>query len=248
VLWWQYTLGIALGGFIALASSVLVTLWLEKLKQNAERKRLAAIIADELQAIVDYITENDFDSKLTAAAEAVRKGSTPNVAQFSVLRGSFIIASAKIDSPIGIFPERLALQTASLSTLLRGIIEDFTILREAWGVKVPTNSVARQRLCRFLHRVRWTYSRERFESSLPDPGASRGIEIESEPAFLKSQHCPKILAPTGLSPTPAFLRLLDLPRRNMVWRCHRQFQFWEGDRYRDCSLPLGSRVRRAHAR
>jgi hypothetical protein len=134
-LWWQYTISIVLGAFIALASSVLVTLWVEKLKQNAERKRRAAIIADGLQAIVDYITENDFDSKLTAAAEAVRKGSTPNVVQFSVLRGSFIIASAKIDSPIGIFPERLALQTASLSTLLRGIIEDFTTLREAWRVK-----------------------------------------------------------------------------------------------------------------
>jgi predicted outer membrane lipoprotein len=135
MLWWQYTTGIALGGFIALAFSVLVTLWVEKLKQNAERKRLAAIIADELQAIVDYITENDFDSKLTAAAEAMRKGSIPNVAQFSGLRGTFIIASAKIDSPIGIFPERLALQTASLSTLLRGIIQDFTMLREAWRAK-----------------------------------------------------------------------------------------------------------------
>jgi len=124
-----------LGGFIALASSVLVTLWVEKLKQNAERKRLAAIIADELQAIVDYIGENDFDSRLTAAAEAVRDGSMPNIEQFSVLRGSFIIASGKIDLPIGIFPERLALQTASLSTLLRGIIEDFTTLREAGRAK-----------------------------------------------------------------------------------------------------------------
>jgi hypothetical protein len=134
-LWWQYTIGIVLGGFIALASSVLVTLWVEKLKQNAERKRLAAIIADELQAIVDYIAENDFDSKLTAAAEAVRDGSIPNIEQFSVLRGSFTIASGKIDLPIGIFPERLALQTASISTLLRGIIEDFTTLREARRAK-----------------------------------------------------------------------------------------------------------------
>jgi hypothetical protein len=131
----QCTIGIVLGGFIALASSVLVTLWVEKSKQNAERKRLAAIIADELQAIVDYITENDFDSKLTTAGEAVREGSTANVEQFSVLRGSFIIASGKIDSPIRIFPERLALQTASLSTLLRGIIEDFTTLREARRAK-----------------------------------------------------------------------------------------------------------------
>jgi uncharacterized membrane protein len=134
-LWWQYTIGIVLGGFIALASSVMVTLWVEKLKQNAERKRLAAIIADELQAIVDYIAENDFDSKLTAAAEAVRDGSIPNIEQFSVLRGSFTIASGKIDLPIGIFPERLALQTASISTLLRGIIEDFTTLREARRAK-----------------------------------------------------------------------------------------------------------------
>jgi hypothetical protein len=134
-LWWQCTIGVVLGGFVALASSVLVTLWVEKLKQNAERKRLAAIIADELQAIVDYIAENDFDSKLTAAAEAVRDGSIPNIEQFSVLRGSFIIASGKIDLPVGIFPERLALQTASISTLLRGIIEDFTTLREARRAK-----------------------------------------------------------------------------------------------------------------
>jgi hypothetical protein len=134
-IWWQYTGSIVVGGFISLAASVLVTLRVEKLKHNAERRRRAAIIADELQAIVDYITENDFDSKLTAAAEAVREGSTPNVEQFSVLRGSFIIASAKIDSPIGTFPERLALQTASLSTLLRGIIQDFTMLREAWRAK-----------------------------------------------------------------------------------------------------------------
>jgi hypothetical protein len=134
-LWWQYTIGIVFGGFIALASSVLVTLWVEKLKQNAERKRLAAIIADELQTIVNYIAENDFDSKLAAAAEAVRDGSIPNIEQFSVLRGSFIIASGKIDLPLGIFSERLALQTASLSTLLRGIIEDFATLREARRAK-----------------------------------------------------------------------------------------------------------------
>lgn len=133
--WWQYTSGTVLGGFIALASSVLVTLRVEKLRQNAERKRLAAIIADELRAIVDYITEDDIDSKLKTAAKAVREGSTPNVEQFPVLRGSFMVASGKIDSPIGIFPERLALQTASLSTLLRGIIEDFTTLREAWRAK-----------------------------------------------------------------------------------------------------------------
>jgi hypothetical protein len=133
--WWQYIIGIVLGGFIALASSVLVTLWVEKLKQNAQRKRFATVIADELQAIVDYITENDVDSKLTAAAEAVRKGSLPKVEQFPVLRGSLIVASDKIDSPIGIFPERLALQTASVSTLLRGIVEDFSTLREAWRAK-----------------------------------------------------------------------------------------------------------------
>jgi hypothetical protein len=133
--WWQYTSGIVLGGFIALASSVLVTLWVEKLRQNAERKRLAATIADELRAIVDYIAEDDIDLKLKAAAEAVREGSTPEVEQFPLLRPSFMVASGKIDSPIGIFPERLALQTASLSTLLRGIIEDFTALREAWRAK-----------------------------------------------------------------------------------------------------------------
>jgi hypothetical protein len=124
-----------LGAFIALASSVLVTLWVEKSRQNAERKRLAAIIADELRAIVDYIMDDDIDSKLKAAAEAVREGSPPKVEQFPVLRGSFMVASGKIDSPIGIFPERLALQTAALSTLLRGIIEDFTTLREAWRAK-----------------------------------------------------------------------------------------------------------------
>jgi len=128
-------MGVVLGGFVAFASSVRVTFLVQKLKQNAERKRLAAIIADELQAIVNYSTEDDIDSKLTGAAEAVREGSTPKFEQLAVLRGSFVVASGKIDPPIGIFPVRLALQTTSLNTLLRGIGEDFTTLREHWRAK-----------------------------------------------------------------------------------------------------------------
>jgi hypothetical protein len=123
------------GGFVAFASSVRLTFLVQKLKQNAERKRLAAIIADELQAIIDYVTEDDIDSKLTGAAEAVRQGSTPKFEQLAVLLGSFVVDPGKIDSPIGIFPVRLALQTTSLSTLLRGIVEDFTTLREPWRAK-----------------------------------------------------------------------------------------------------------------
>ncbi|HZC35772.1 MAG TPA: hypothetical protein VE242_09170 [Chthoniobacterales bacterium] len=140
LLWWNYSIGVALGGFVALTSSVLITLWVEKLKQNAQRKRLAAIIADELETIVDYIIESELYSKLTADAAAVRKGARPEVEQFPVLPGSFIITSGKIDLPIGVFPEHLALQTASLSTLLRGVIEDFTALREARRAKYRTIS------------------------------------------------------------------------------------------------------------
>jgi hypothetical protein len=151
-------------------SSVRVTLRVEKLRQNAERKRLAAIIADELQAIVDYITEDAIDSKLRAAAQAVREGWTSKVEEFPVLRGSFIIASAKIDSPIEIFPERLALQTASLSKLLRGIIEDFTILRETWRTKyrpIPCQDSDYADFCTELGgRIRESVSKAR---CLPEP-------------------------------------------------------------------------------
>jgi hypothetical protein len=126
-----YLFSALLGGAFSLGTILATTVWNEKVKQDSERKRLAATFAGELEGVVNYLVTHNVEELLRTAVKSPGPHKL-NVQKIVPLRGSFLGASGKIDTAVGFLPPNLAAESAKILVHIRGTIEEFTTVHNAW--------------------------------------------------------------------------------------------------------------------
>lgn len=127
--WWSGVLGALVGGLISLSSTVGLAVFSDYLKQNRERKRIAALAAAGFFAVLKHLQENQVAVKLAG----VRGYSMLPVYSIGIVfpvRGSFLGAISSIEPSLSLLPRELVQRTARHIVLLRGLVEDFQTLEK----------------------------------------------------------------------------------------------------------------------
>ena len=145
--WWVPLVSALFGGSLSLCGSFGAIFFAERAKRDSERKRLAATLAGELQGILEYLNTQQIEELLNAAAQSSAR---PNVERIPPLRGSFLGASGKIDESIGLLPSHVAADSSSIVVHLRGTVEEFTAVRNAWADKGRWNDQEVRDYCKQL--------------------------------------------------------------------------------------------------
>jgi hypothetical protein len=122
VTWWSAALGALVGGLISLVSTIGVTFWTDYVKQNQERRRVAALVAAGFDAIAKHLEENQVRAELL---KLINQTTPKNPVQGHLvfpIRGSFLGFFDKLEPTL---PGKLLQRTVRQIVVLRGLTEDF---------------------------------------------------------------------------------------------------------------------------
>jgi hypothetical protein len=126
--WWSGVLGALVGGLISLASAVGLAIFNDYSKQNRERTRIAALAAAGFFAVLRHLQESSVAAQI---AQVRNSGMSPSI--IFPIRGSFLGTISSVEPSLSLLPPNLMQRTARYIVLLRGLVEDFTTLKQDIG-------------------------------------------------------------------------------------------------------------------
>jgi hypothetical protein len=126
--WWSATIATLVGGLISLVATLGVTFWTDYLKQNQERRRVAALVAAGFNAIAKHLEENQVRAEIVKLiGEATVTKTAVDIHLIFPIRGSFLGFFDKLEATL---PGRLLQRAVREIVVLRGLTEDFETLEK----------------------------------------------------------------------------------------------------------------------
>jgi hypothetical protein len=126
--------------------------WSEQVRRASDRKRLAATLAAEISGVVAFLNRHAIQESLISAST---NSGRPNIRSVVAIRGSFLGASGKIQESLGLLPTSLSAEASEAIIHLRGLIEEFTTVREAMeNEQTWTDQAVRDFCVKLAHMIR----------------------------------------------------------------------------------------------
>jgi hypothetical protein len=122
-------LGVVVGGVVGLVSSISAAAFSEHRKINEERRRFAALAAGALSAVLHHLEAHLVREQLLAQFRNAIEGKPVDVLLVLPIRGSFLESVGKMESSIALLPPQIIDRVSRALISIRGLIEDFTTLR-----------------------------------------------------------------------------------------------------------------------
>jgi hypothetical protein len=132
--------GVIVGRIITFISTTGINLFFDFLKRSRERARVAALSAGVFSAVREHLEESRVVTEVRNVMAVASAGKLASVNLIFPIRGSFLGTLNSVEPTLSLLPGDLCRRTARQIVLLRGIVEDFTTLKD--NVRFPAEQAA----------------------------------------------------------------------------------------------------------